>query len=86
VALTRSVEIFIGQKFYTYEFFVRARFAQMFRRRIAFSALLSVRRKKTKTNSSVDSPRRIPIAARKAASLSARKPIAMVHRVSIVYQ
>jgi hypothetical protein len=48
VALTRFVEIFIGQKFYAYEFFVRARFAQMFRRCIEFSALLSVRRKKTK--------------------------------------
>jgi len=36
--LTRFVEIFIGQKFYAYEFFVRARFARMFRRRIAFSA------------------------------------------------
>jgi len=44
----RCVEIFIGQKFYTSEFFVRARFAQMFRRRIEFSALLSVRPKKTK--------------------------------------
>jgi hypothetical protein len=46
--LTRFVEIFIGQRFYAHEFFVRARFAQMFRRCIAFSALLSVRRKKTK--------------------------------------
>jgi hypothetical protein len=46
--LTRFVEIFIGQKFRTYEFFVRARFAQMFRRCIEFRALLSVRRKKTK--------------------------------------
>jgi hypothetical protein len=46
--LTRFVEIIIGQKFYAYEIFVRARFAQMFRRCIEFSALLSVRPKKTK--------------------------------------
>jgi len=46
--LTRCVEIFIGQKFYADEFFVRARFAPMFGRGIAFSTLLSVRPKKTK--------------------------------------
>jgi hypothetical protein len=45
-ALMRFVQIFIGQKFYAYEFFVRARFAKMFRRCSEFSALLSVRRKK----------------------------------------
>jgi hypothetical protein len=84
--LTRFIEILIGQKFYAYEFFVRARFAQMFRRCIEFSALLSVRPKKTRedeTNGSVDSPRRIPITARKSASLSLRKPIAMVDRASM---
>jgi len=46
--LTRCVEIFTGQKFYGSEFFVRARFAPMSRRCIEFSALLSVRPKKTK--------------------------------------
>jgi hypothetical protein len=46
--LTRFVAIFIGQKFYAYEFLVRARFARMFRRRIAFGALPSVRPKKMK--------------------------------------
>jgi hypothetical protein len=44
--LTRDVEIFIGQKFRASEQFLRARFAQMFRRCIAFSALLPVRREK----------------------------------------
>jgi hypothetical protein len=44
--LTRFVEIFIGQKFYAYEYFVRARFAQMFRRCIEFKALMSVPREK----------------------------------------
>jgi hypothetical protein len=87
--LTRFVEIIIGQKFYAYEIFVRARFAQMFRRCIEFSALLSVRpntvgaTKEDKRNSSVDSPRRFSITARKTAALSPRKPIAMVHRVSM---
>jgi hypothetical protein len=47
-ALTRCVEIFIGRKFRAREFFVRARFAQMFRCCIEFSALLSMRGKKTK--------------------------------------
>jgi hypothetical protein len=47
-ALTRCVEIFIAQKFCAQEYFVRVRFAQMFRRCIEFSALLSVRREKTK--------------------------------------
>jgi hypothetical protein len=49
VALTRCVEIFIVRKFCAHEHFVRARFARMFRRRIEFSALLSVREKKKET-------------------------------------
>jgi hypothetical protein len=44
--LTRCVEIFIGQKFQAYEYFVRARFAPMFRRGVEFKALMSVRREK----------------------------------------
>jgi len=42
------LKFFSRQKFYASEFFVRARFAQMVRGCIAFRALLSVRRKKTK--------------------------------------
>jgi len=44
--LTRFVEIFIGQKFQAYEYFLRARFARMFRPGIEFKALMSVRREK----------------------------------------
>jgi hypothetical protein len=75
----RVVEILIGQEFCACEFFVHARFAQMFRRCIEFCARLSVRRKKQQHRFATANP----ITTRKAASLSSRKLIAMVHRASM---
>jgi hypothetical protein len=58
VVSTRFVEIFIGQKFQAYEYFVRARFAQTFRRCIEFKALMSMRREKQQRRFASANPHR----------------------------
>jgi hypothetical protein len=82
--LTRRVEIFIDQKFYADEYFVRAIRADVATLHCVQRLIVGAT-KEDERNSSVDSLRRIPITARKSASLSPCKLIATVHRASMTF-